>query len=164
MIAIFVLLPESEAQYEDWKNSGSLYIITTPEGAGLPAGAIEHNFPLLVRLDRDFFDFRQAGAGGSDIRFSAGGAPLAYQIEQWNPKEGTAHIWVRIPVIKGDDQQLIKMHWGNAKVASEGNSESVFKVSEGFAAVWHLNDTLEDATSNNLDGFNKPDKPTTNSR
>ena len=164
MLAILVLLPECEAQYEDWKHSGSLYIITTPEGADLPAGVIEHNFPLLVRLDQAFFDFDQALATGADLRFSLGGSPLAYQIEQWDPQEGTAQIWVRIPVIKGNDQQLIKMHWGNANVASEGNSESVFRVADGFAGVWHLNDTLEDATSNNLDGFNKPDKPTKNSR
>ena len=163
-LVFFIFLPEGAAQYGDWKHSGSMYIVTTPEGAELPAGVIEHNFPLLIRLDRDFFDFRQAEVGGRDIRFSAGGSPLTYQIEQWNPKEGTAHIWVRIPIIKGNDQQLIKMHWGNANVASEGNSESVFRVTDGFAGVWHLNDTLEDATSNNLDGFNKPDKPTTNSK
>ena len=164
ILAILMLLPECKAQYEEWKHSGSLYIVTTPEGADLPAGAIEHDFPLLVRLDKDFFDFGQALGTGADIRFSEGGSPLAYQIEQWNPQEGTAHIWVRIPIIKGNEQQLIKMHWGNANVASDGNSESVFRVEDGFAGVWHLNDNLEDATSNNLDGFNKRDKPTTNSR
>ena len=164
ILAILMLLPECKAQYQEWKHSGSLYIVTTPEGANLAAGAIEHDFPLLVRLDKDFFDFGQALGTGADIRFSEGGSPLAYQIEQWNPQEGTAHIWVRIPIIKGNEQQLIKMHWGNANVASDGNSESVFRVEDGFAGVWHLNDTLEDATSNNLDGFNKRDKPTTNSR
>ena len=54
------------------------------------------------------------------------------------------------------------MHWGNEKVSSESNGEQVFRTTEGFAAVWHLGDNLEDATSNNLDGVNRPDKPTVN--
>ena len=77
-----MLLPECKAQYQEWKHSGSLYIVTTPEGANLAAGAIEHDFPLLVRLDKDFFDFGQTLGTGADIRFSKGGSPLAYQIEQ----------------------------------------------------------------------------------
>ena len=95
-------------------------------------------------------------------RFSSKGKPLAYQIERWNAEEGEADIWVRIPTIKGKDQQAIKMHWGNEKVSSESNGEQVFRTTEGFAAVWHLGDNLEDATSNNLDGVNRPDKPTVN--
>ena len=53
------------------------------------------------------------------------------------------------------------MHWGNDDVSSDSNGELVFRTTEVFAAVWHLGDTLEDSTSNNLDGFNRPDKPTT---
>jgi hypothetical protein len=36
-----------------WKHSGTFYILTTPEGADLPATARESNFPLLLRLNRD---------------------------------------------------------------------------------------------------------------
>ena len=139
-----------------------MYIITTPEGANLPASALEKDFPLLVRLHNNFFDFRQAKPKGKDIRFSANGKPLAYQIERWDTEGCNADIWVRIPTIKGNDQQAIKMHWGNDQVASESNGEGVFQTKTGFAGVWHLGDNLEDATSNNLDGFNRPDKPTTN--
>ena len=162
MVAMLVSLPEAAAQYGDWKHSGSMYIITTPEGADLSATALEKDFPLLIRLNRDFFDFSQAKSRGEDIRFSADGKPLAYQIERWDAAGGNADVWVRVPTIKGNDQQAIRMHWGNDKVASESNSEKVFRVTEGFAGVWHLGDNLEDATSFNLDGFNKPDKPTTN--
>ena len=154
------LLPRASAQYEDWNHAGSLYLVTTPEGADLPASALEENFPLLVRLDRDFFDFSQAHPRGEDVRFSSNGNPLAYQIESWDPAEGNAAVWVRIPRIKGNDQQAITMHWGNAKVSTEGRGERVFSTDEGFAGVWHLGENLEDSTSNNLDGFNRPDKPT----
>ena len=155
-------LRETAAQYGAWKNAGSMYIVTTPDGANLPASALEIDFPLLVRLNQDFFDFSQAKPQGEDIRFSTNGKPLAYQMERWDTSAGNAAVWVRIPTIKGNDQQVIKMHWGNDKASSESNGEQVFQTSTGFAGVWHLGDNLEDATSNNLDGFNRPDKPTTN--
>ena len=155
-------LSQASAQYDDWKHSGSTYLVTDSAGADLPASAVEKNFPLLIRLNKDYFDFSEAKPQGEDIRFSSTGKPLAYQIERWDAEGGEADIWVRIPTIKGKDQQAIKMHWGNEKVSSESNGEQVFRTTEGFAAVWHLGDNLEDATSNNLDGVNRPDKPTSN--
>ena len=69
-------------KYRDWRHSGSLYVLTTPEGADLPATARENDFPLLVRLDKDWFNFSEAQANGADIRFATGtGTPLAYQID-----------------------------------------------------------------------------------
>ena len=132
------------------KHSGSIYIITTPEGANLPATGLEKNFPLLVRLNEDFFDFSQAKSSGEDIRFSTNGNPLAYQIESWDAAGGNAIVWVRIPIIRGNDQQAIRMHWGNANAPSGSDGERVFRTTEGFAGVWHLGDNLKDATSNNL--------------
>ena len=88
---------EAFAKYPGWQHSGSLYILTTPEGANLPATASEDGFPLLVRLDKDWFDFSQAKANGEDIRFATGtGTPLAYEIDAWDAAKGTASIWVRI--------------------------------------------------------------------
>jgi hypothetical protein len=75
------LLQAASAQYPGWQHSGSIYLLTTPEGADLPATASEENFPALVRLNKDWFDFSQAKALGEDIRFSREGTPLAYQVE-----------------------------------------------------------------------------------
>lgn len=160
LLAYTGFVSEAPGQYASWKHSASIYLVTTSEGADLPEGAIEKNFPLLVRLDEDCFDFGAAQAQGDDLRFSSGGAPLAYQIEYWDPRGGQAAIWVRIPAIRGNDQQEIRLHWGNGEAASESSGERVFDTKEGFAGVWHLGDQLEDATSNNLDGFNRPGKPT----
>ncbi len=49
-VLVLTLGNPSFAQYADWKHSGSLFILTTPEGADLPASASLENFPLLVRL------------------------------------------------------------------------------------------------------------------
>ncbi len=153
---------ETPAKYSVWKHSGLMYIITTPSGANLPSTALEKDFPLLVRLHKDFFDFNQAMPNGEDVRFSANSNPLSYQIERWDAAGGNADIWVRIPLIKGNAQQAIRMHWGNDAAFSESNGEKVFQTTKGFAGVWHLSNSLEDATSNNLDGFDSPGKPTIN--
>ena len=127
------------AQYPGWAHSGSLYILTTPEGANLPATASEENFPLLVRLNQDWFDFSQAQAHGEDLRFGSGsGEPLAYQIDEWDAAAATASIWVRIPAIKGNARQEIKMFWGKADARSESNGQAVFNDSNGYLSVWHL--------------------------
>lgn len=148
MVVLSVLLSLSaaaRADYAGWQHSGSIFILTTPEGANLPASASVEGFPLLVRLDRQFFDFTQAKPHGEDIRFAtAAGAPLPYQIEQWDPAAGTASIWVRIPTIKGNDRQEIKLYWGKADAASESSGPAVFNESNGYLSVWHLNDTVKD--------------------
>jgi len=145
-MAVLVLsLGTASAQYQGWQHSGSLYILTTPEGANLPATASEEGFPLLVRLHKDWFDFSQAKGKGEDVRFaSAIGAPLAYQIEQWDAAEGTASIWVRIPSIKGDARQEIKMYWGKADAKSESSGTAVFNASNGYLSVWHMDDPVKD--------------------
>jgi len=145
MVILLALLETAQAQYPGWKHSGSIYLLTTPEGANLPASASEDGFPLLVRLHKDFFNFSQAKAKGEDIRFSTStGTSLAYQIEEWNPANGTASIWVRIPTIKGNARQEIQMYWGKADAASESKGSVVFNESNGYLSVWHMNEPVKD--------------------
>ncbi len=69
--------PVAPALYLDWRHTGALVIITTLDEANLPALARLEAFSQVVRLDRDWFDFSQANAGGNDIRFSSdSGKPL----------------------------------------------------------------------------------------
>lgn len=133
------------AQSPDWAHSGALCLLTTPEGADLPAGAVVHDFPVLVRLHRDFFDFRQANADGSDLRFSTAGQPLPHEVEAWDPTAGEASIWVRVPVIRAAARQEIRLHWGNPDATSESNGAAVFNESNGYLSVWHLSEPLLDA-------------------
>lgn len=140
---LLVLFGKATAADSNWKHSGSLYIITTPEGVSLPSTASEKDFPLLVRLDKDFFDFRQARTHGEDIRFTSGdGASMAYQIEQWDKTNGTASIWVKIPNIQGNARQAIKMYWGKADAISKSSGSAVFNESNGYLSVVHLSDPI----------------------
>ena len=142
-IAVLFLFPGvAAAQYAGWQHAGSLYILTTPEGANLPATASVENFPLLVRLSKETFDFSKAKAKGEDIRFSAEGKPLVYQIEEWDAAKGAASIWVRIPVVKGNAQQEIKMQWGKTDAVSESSGPAVFNAANGYVAVLHMSDPV----------------------
>src|SRR3954470_15000333 len=83
-------LPSALSQYPDWRHSGTITVLTTADGANLPAGAAVEGFPLLVNLDKDWFDFQQARPQGEDIRFStATGTPMAYEVEKWDAAAGT---------------------------------------------------------------------------
>ncbi len=145
-LAILALLQPSPAQYADWQHSGSFHILTTPDGANLPATATEEGFPLLLRLDKDSFDFKQAQANGGDLRFAAAGKPLCYQIESWDAATATAILWVRIPSIQGNAHQKIDMFWGKADATGESSGKAVFNESNGYLSVWHLEDPAKDET------------------
>lgn len=137
---LLALHANAQDSLPDWKHSGTLAILTTPDGANLPASASVAGFPLLVRLSKETFDFRQAQPDGADVRFSAQGKPLPYQIDTWDARQGTAAVWVRVPVIKGNERQLITMHWGKPDAARATNGAAVFNESNGYVAALHLGD------------------------
>jgi hypothetical protein len=45
-LLLLTIAQTTSAQYEGWRHSGSLTILTTPEGADLPATVVERDFPL----------------------------------------------------------------------------------------------------------------------
>ncbi len=146
MLLLLAWRETASAQYPGWQQSGSLYILTTPEGANLPDGAVLEGFPLLVRLHKESFDFTKAQPHGEDLRFaSADGAALPYEIEDWNSANSTAAVWVRVPKITGNAQQELRVFWGKADAKSESNGKAVFNESNGYLSVWHLGDTVADA-------------------
>ncbi len=144
-VLVLALAGPAPAQYPGWKHTGSVYVLTTPEGADLPASASVENFPLLVRLHKDYFDFAQAKANGEDLRFSsAKGEPLAHQIEEWDTTKGVASVWVRVPKITGNARQELKLYWGKADAKSESNGKAVFNESNGYISVWHMTGPVKD--------------------
>lgn len=143
--SIFATGALAEADYSEWKRTGSVFILTTPEGAEMPATAQVENFPLLVRLNSTHFDFATAKTDGSDLRFSSrDGAALPYQIETWDAAKGEAAVWVRVPVIRGNERQEIRLHWGKPDAASASSGGAVFNESNGCAGVWHMTEPVRD--------------------
>lgn len=145
VVGLFAMADPVLADYRSWKHSGSVYILTTPEGVVLPSTTSIKGFPLLVRLHKDVFNFSQAKPSGADLRFSSNvGDPLAYQIEEWDAAAGIASVWVRIPKIQGNARQEIKLYWGNADAVCESNGKAVFGETNGYLSVWHMNDPVKD--------------------
>ena len=135
----------SSSPYQDWEHEGSFFINSTPNGADLKEDASIVDFPLLVRLNKDFFDFSQALPSGDDIRFSTlSGRALSYNIEEWDAINGSATIWLKIPLIKGNKNQEIRIYWGNKNAISESKGTDVFNSSNGYLSVFHLNDPTKD--------------------
>ncbi|MFM7115529.1 MAG: DUF2341 domain-containing protein, partial [Planctomycetota bacterium] len=145
LLLLVGLTPASWAvayQNEAKAGSASFYLLTTPEGADLPAECELKDFPLVVRLNRETFDFGSARPDGSDLRFySADGQSLAHQVEAWDAAAGTAVIWVRIPLVRGNERQELKLVWGKEAAAVPS---AVFDASNGFASAWHLGEDVRD--------------------
>ena len=129
------------------ERQGSLYLLTTPDGANLPASVTLTDFPVLIRLRRETFPFAQAQPHGEDLRITdSKGTPLAFQIEQWDAQAGTASLWVRVPKIMGNDRQELRLHWGDPAAKSAASGPAVFNASNGYLTVWHMDEALADAT------------------
>lgn len=145
LFPLAAIAQEKAVPYAGWANAGTLTILTTPDGANLPAAASVDEFPLLVRLHRDWFDFSKAKPQGEDVRFSSSaGESLAFEIEDWDATKGEATLWVRVPRVTGNARQTIRMHWGKADAASESDGKAVFNESNGYLSVWHMGAEVRD--------------------
>lgn len=139
-----------------WKYDRKLTLNTSTTGANVPGNV--YNFPVLIRLNTQNFNFLQAKKHGEDIRFTtSGGRSLSYEIERWVPENGHAEIWVKVDtVFGGNNLQNVIMYWGNPYASDMSSSSMVFDTAAGFQGVWHMgqdgNTTAFDATANGFDG------------
>ncbi len=129
-----------------WKHSASMWVLTTSNGVPLPKGAVVKGFPLLVRLASPGFDFAAARPGGDDLRFTTVlGEALPHEVEEWDAPAGRASVWVRVPEVRGDDQQELRVHWGHPDAPAVSNGKAVFGTADGHVGVWHLGADVRDA-------------------
>lgn len=126
--------------FPGWKFTKSIKMDTSAAGANV-SGAVT-NFPVAVVLNATNFDFEQAKPLGEDVRFgNAMGTPLPYAIESWDKAAKTAALWVRVPMVAGNDaNQSINIYWGNPAAGDAGDSKAVFPTTDGYLGVWHLDE------------------------
>jgi hypothetical protein len=136
-----------------WNCSRRLALNTTVTGANV--GGAVYRFPVLVRLTEGVnFIFSQAQTNGEDVRFLSDKKMLPYEIERWDPAGGQAEVWVLVDTVYGNNStQFITMLWGNMNAKGNANGAAVFDTADGYAAVWHLNQSCNDATSNKHSGI-----------
>jgi hypothetical protein len=97
-------------------------IITENSGENLT------NYQVLISLNSSNFNFSQAKADGSDLRFSSRGKTLSYWIEAWDPEAEEALIWVKIPSLPASKDTKLLMKYGDpeAEAVSDGGRTFVF--------------------------------------
>jgi hypothetical protein len=158
-LALLLAAREAGAQgYAGWSHHRNITLNTTSAGAGVTANV--DKFPLPINLSAANFDFSQANADGSDLRFSkTDGSVLPYQIEAWDKAAQTAAVWVKVDVKGNDATQAIAMHWGNTGATSESDGTKVFDKADGWIGDWHLAEKgsttaggYKDATANAAHG------------
>ncbi len=139
-----------------WSHSRRIYLNTAATGASI-SNTVYH-FPMLVRLKKTNFNFSEAKADGSDLRFSTiDNKFLSYEIERWDTTAGLAEVWVLVDSILADNsRQHFLMYWGNPEASSMSNSVTTFDTTQGFQGVWHLSgqgtSQAHDATANGFHG------------
>lgn len=138
--------PAPAADVRQWRHHGECWILTDAAGAALPTSASVADFPLLLRLRQGVFDFAAAQPHGEDLRITDdGGAPLDFEVEQWDAAAGVGIVWVRVPKIVGDARQRLRLHWGNPEARSVADGRKVFGAGNGYVSALHLDPSLRDA-------------------
>jgi len=106
------------------------------------------DFPLLVTLTPERFQYAAAAPGGSDLRFVSadGNTTLPHEIEQWN-EGGTSLTWVSVPLIPGGATLKIELLYDGPE---GGVPEAPAELWKDYELVYHLDDSpVVDSTGNN---------------
>ncbi|MBF0432747.1 MAG: DUF2341 domain-containing protein, partial [Fibrobacteria bacterium] len=122
----------NDEDYSSWAHNRDITINTTSSGANVTGNVA--NFPMLVRLTADNFDFSEAQPSGQDVRFDkSDGTVLPFEIERWDNINKLAEIWVLIDTVYGSNaSQYFTMYWGKPGVSGRSNPQLVFHTANGF--------------------------------
>ncbi len=158
LITTALAAPTAHAQedYSTWGHHRFIGVNTLPRGGGANVSGDVRNFPVLVRLDTSNFatGFAQSSGDGADLRFTKPGdaVRLPHQIERWDSVGRKAEVWVKLDTVYGAAVTSFRMHWGKAGASDSSSGPAVFDTTQGFQAVYHLNeaetDSARDATGN----------------
>lgn len=123
-----------------WEMRRKITFDTTDKGAAIADNLTE--VPVLVRLHSGNFTFDAAKEDGADIRFVSGDdkTPLKYHLEKYDPKQGIALFWVKVPQIAGKAaQDFVWCYYGNSSAAAGADSGGTYDTAQ--AALFHFSET-----------------------
>ncbi len=140
-----------------WQYSKRLYFNTT--ASGVQVSGMVYDFPVLLRLNENNFEFSSAKPNGSDLLLTkSDGTAIPFEIEHWDAQKKNAAVWFKADTLTGgDSSRYVMMYWGNPQAVTMPDYKNVFDTTAHFAGVWHLNDTgmvSTDATVNGNNGSN----------
>ena len=134
----------------DWKHRTKIGLNTAADG--LPIAAELGSVPLLVRLHTGNFEFVEAKADGTDLRFIAGDdkTPLKFHIEKFDGLNELALVWVQLPKLTpGAKNDFIWLYYGNPAAAAGDDAAGTYDAAQGL--VYHFGEREglpRDATAN----------------
>lgn len=149
-----LLLPLHAAEgwwNKEWTQRQKLTLNTGADAAKL-SGPLE-NASVLVRLHDGNFQFANAAADGSDLRFVADdGTLLPHEVEKFDGLVNEAFVWVKVPSLAAGTT-TVNLYYGSANPAAVAPA----KTSDAYdsALVWHLADrgaAPADSTANGNNG------------
>lgn len=109
------------------------------------------NYPVMVKLDADNFDFSKVLTTGLDIVFSdASDNLLDFEMDYFDAIEKVAVFHVRVPAVSATVDTKIKMHYGKVGATDQSNKTGVWD--SNYLCVIHLDSNAEDSTGNGKDG------------
>jgi len=118
------------------------------------------NFPVLVHLeDAVELDFSKASSTGADIRFTSSDGETLIDFERETHNATTANYWVEVPSVSSSTAATttLYIYYGNSEASDAASSTAPWDAN--FKIVAHMKDlttsTVEDSTSNGLDGTKK---------
>lgn len=99
-----------------------------------------YNYPLLVRLNNNNFNFNQTNFSPNNILIikPTNGDTLPIEIEQWDNELKQATLWVLVDTIYAQSITTLSLLWG-ADIKS--SKSQVFRKENNFVGVWHFNDS-----------------------
>jgi len=126
-----------------------------------PADNSVINYPILIELKSDFFDYEKADFSGSDIRFTSHDNQLLdYWIEHWN-REGVSRVWVRLYNLEAGNSKKIYLYYGNDQAFSTADKAATFNnYYEDFSAgeIDWTNDWQTNYGNNDYSDFYRVDR------
>jgi hypothetical protein len=147
------------------EKSGHVDIVlnTAQDGAGILSDVF--NFPVLIRLNSNNFNFKLSKNNGTDLQFTRQDRiTLPFEVERWDATGEKAEIWVNVDTIYANNStQSIRLSWGNTEQSGLSDNYVVFDTTAGYQGVWHLGEAVgglfNDATVNKYHGTS-PDTST----
>jgi hypothetical protein len=124
-----------------WKYKG--LVLMHFDLIGMVDGTVITDFPVLLRLTADNFNFDQAANAGRDIRFAkADGTLLPFEIARWDSAARNAEIFIKPDTLRAQgSSNPILMYWGNPGAVAASDPGKVFPNPLGWNGVWHLEET-----------------------
>jgi len=130
LITGFATAAENDSGSQSTTNNMEGYsqeiIITENSGENLT------NYQVPISLNSSNFNFSQAKADGSDLRFSSRGKTLSYWIEFWDPEAEEALIWVKISSLPANKDTKLLMKYGNPEAEAVSDGDRTFEFFDDF--------------------------------